>query len=148
MWEFLLSWCQIMARTLSPTNSKLFRLITSLLTYARPRVIISRMVWWNASSKNLRSISNSVMQPARPTFRALLPHFTYIITPPWQLTELFLIVLCSSISCELACQLNVLRGTSHTPQSPFSCEWSIRSQCQVLCQPRSERTLPSILMDD
>ena len=138
MWEFPLPWCQIAARTLSPMNSKLFCLITLSRMYARPRVIISRMVWWNASSKNLRSITNSVMQPARPTFRALLPHFAYIITPPVRLTGLFLIVLCSSMSRKLSCQLNVLRGTSRMPQSPFSCEWSIRNQCQILSQPRSK----------
>ena len=86
MWEFLLPWCQITARTLSPTNSKLFCLITSSAHVRTPRVIISRMVWWNASSKNLRFILNSVMQPARRTFRALLPHFAYIITPPRRLT--------------------------------------------------------------
>ena len=72
-WEFPLPWCQITAQTLSPTNSKLFCLITSSHMYTRPWVIISQMVWWNTSSKNLRSISNSVMQPARPMFCALLP---------------------------------------------------------------------------
>ena len=82
MWEFPLPWCQIMAQTLSPMNSKLFCLITSSRMYTCPQVIISRMVWWNASSKNLRFILNSIMQPARQTFRALLPHFAYIITSP------------------------------------------------------------------
>ena len=120
MWEFPLPWCQIMIHTLSPTNSKLFCLTTSLRMYAHPWVIISQMVWWNVSSKNLRSISKSVMQLARPTFCALLPHFAYIITPPWWLTGLFLIVLCSSMSCKLACQLNVLkRDQPHAPERVF-----------------------------
>ena len=82
MWEFLLPWCQIMAQTLSPTNSKLFCLITSSHMDDTFHQTIQLMMTRGCAYKNLRSILNSVMQPARLMFCTLASFCLHHNTTP------------------------------------------------------------------